>query len=148
MLDLFTGHSLCLIDEFGKGTAPIDGMALLAATVLHFRKTPPCRVLFTTHFLEIFHRDIIDTAHMHSVTAFKMDTYVDHNPRQDDDIATSSSTAVNLQAVTARKNAQAVTAVSGTVSGISVNVNLSEEVPLYKLKVSTKNYHIQCTTNC
>lgn len=28
-------------------------MALLAATIMRFQRTPPCRVLFTTHFLEV-----------------------------------------------------------------------------------------------
>jgi DNA mismatch repair ATPase MutS len=31
-----TEKSLCLIDEFGKGTAPVDGIALLATTIRYF----------------------------------------------------------------------------------------------------------------
>jgi len=36
MLQSHTARTLCLVDEFGKGTMPVDGIALLAACVKHF----------------------------------------------------------------------------------------------------------------
>lgn len=39
MLTAHTPRTLCLIDEFGKGTMPVDGIALLAACVKHFAAT-------------------------------------------------------------------------------------------------------------
>ena len=52
MLSLYTPRSLCLIDEFGKGTAPVDGMALLAAVIENFVRKP-ARTLIVMHFHEV-----------------------------------------------------------------------------------------------
>jgi DNA mismatch repair protein MSH5 len=140
MLDLFTARSLCLIDEFGKGTAPVDGMALLAATIMRFHRTPPCRVMFTTHFLEIFHTDIIDISCLSSVTTFKMDTYVDSLSPNDGAVATKAA-AVSMQHVAAvgeispRVAAATNMEVASAAAGMRVDVTPLEEVPLYKLKV-------------
>eukprot|EP01035_Chromulina_nebulosa_P020669 gene20669-26798_t len=38
MFSCATSKSLCLLDEFGKGTTPIDGVSLLAATLQKFVK--------------------------------------------------------------------------------------------------------------
>lgn len=45
-------NSLIVIDEFGKGTADIDGLALLAASVLHFlqREAQCPHLVVSTHF--------------------------------------------------------------------------------------------------
>lgn len=48
-----TPHSLVLIDEFGKGTSPASGIALLTAALQRLASIQ-CKVLCTTHFLEIF----------------------------------------------------------------------------------------------
>mmetsp|Transcript_19899 Transcript_19899/g.29801 ORF Transcript_19899/g.29801 Transcript_19899/m.29801 type:complete len:204 (-) Transcript_19899:1640-2251(-) len=48
-----TPRTLCLIDEFGKGTAPVSGIAVLSAALKKL-STLKCRVICTTHFLEIF----------------------------------------------------------------------------------------------
>jgi hypothetical protein len=45
MLRHATPRSLLLIDEFGKGTASLDGIALLAATVRAFARGAPTRAL-------------------------------------------------------------------------------------------------------
>ncbi|GBP76899.1 MutS protein homolog 5 [Eumeta japonica] len=54
-LQEFSSDSLILIDEFGKGTSEVDGLALLAACLNHFlfqgAKCP--HVLVSTHFLNI-----------------------------------------------------------------------------------------------
>jgi DNA mismatch repair protein MSH5 len=39
MLQTHSSRSLCLIDEFGKGTSPIDGISLLAAAIKYFHKS-------------------------------------------------------------------------------------------------------------
>lgn len=36
MMRSHTPRSLCLVDEFGKGTSPVDGIALLATAIKHF----------------------------------------------------------------------------------------------------------------
>ena len=44
-------RSLCIIDEFGKGTLAADGVGLLCATLRHFAELPcPPRVVLCTHF--------------------------------------------------------------------------------------------------
>lgn len=48
-----TERSLLLIDEFGKGTAPADGIGLVAALVRHLSRMRR-KCLFTLHFHEIF----------------------------------------------------------------------------------------------
>ncbi|KAH9290878.1 hypothetical protein KI387_034995, partial [Taxus chinensis] len=54
MLRHGTSRSLCLIDEFGKGTLTTDGIGLLCATLKHFaaNKNPP-KVLVCTHLTEV-----------------------------------------------------------------------------------------------
>lgn len=56
ILQSATENSLILVDEFGKGTRPDDGAALLASCILHVadRKPVPPRAILTTHYPEIF----------------------------------------------------------------------------------------------
>ncbi|TQW06774.1 MutS domain V [Cordyceps javanica] len=52
-----TENSLVLIDEFGKGTCPVNGAGLAAGLLDHFLSIDPERcpqVLIATHFHEIF----------------------------------------------------------------------------------------------
>lgn len=77
MLANHSPRSLCLLDEFGKGTAPVDGIALLAATVRFFVKCRG-RVVFVLHFTEIIHDLILNPQDMSSIQCFKMET---HKPR-------------------------------------------------------------------
>lgn len=71
-----TRNSLCLVDEFGKGTTPVDGIALLAATVKYFTKHGG-RSLFVLHFTEILHDEILATENMKQVACYRME--VIHN---------------------------------------------------------------------
>ncbi|XWS09784.1 hypothetical protein CRYUN_Cryun39dG0019000 [Craigia yunnanensis] len=50
-----TSRSLCLLDEFGKGTLTEDGIGLLGGTINHFvtLDVPP-KVLVCTHLTELF----------------------------------------------------------------------------------------------
>jgi DNA mismatch repair ATPase MutS len=60
-----------IIRHSGKGTAPVDGMALLAACIRHFN-SGSTRVLFALHFHEIFTPEIIDFDILTKIQAFKM----------------------------------------------------------------------------
>ncbi|KAF7112242.1 hypothetical protein RHSIM_RhsimUnG0249000 [Rhododendron simsii] len=49
-----TSRSLCLLDEFGKGTLTADGIGLLGGTISHFSNCyDPPKVLVCTHLTEI-----------------------------------------------------------------------------------------------
>ncbi|CAL4901476.1 unnamed protein product [Urochloa decumbens] len=55
MLRHATLRSLCLLDEFGKGTLTEDGIGLLGGTISHFANCDfPPKVLLSTHLTEIF----------------------------------------------------------------------------------------------
>ncbi|KAL0707053.1 hypothetical protein Bca4012_073479 [Brassica carinata] len=54
MLRQATSRSLCLLDEFGKGTLTEDGIGLLGGTISHFAScNEPPRVLVCTHLTEL-----------------------------------------------------------------------------------------------
>lgn len=74
MLKFHTSRTLCLIDEFGKGTTPVDGIALLATTIKHFA-TSKAKAIFVLHFTEILHPDILDEIAMQSINTFSMETH-------------------------------------------------------------------------
>lgn len=76
MLRHATPRSLLLIDEFGKGTSSVDGVALLASTIRHLLggaalpaslpspQSPtggslPPKTVITTHFREVFDFDLL-----------------------------------------------------------------------------------------
>lgn len=65
MLNHATGHSLLLVDEFGKGTEQFSGCALMAATITDLlnRGSDCPRAIFTTHFWELFSPGLLPLDH-------------------------------------------------------------------------------------
>ncbi|XP_027939207.1 DNA mismatch repair protein MSH5 isoform X4 [Vigna unguiculata] len=56
MLRHATSQSLCLVDEFGKGTLTEDGIGLLAGTINHFVTChEPPKVFVCTHLMDLLH---------------------------------------------------------------------------------------------
>ena len=53
-----TSRSLVLIDEFGKGTSPASGIAILGAAIKKLADIR-CKTVCTTHFLELFSMGVI-----------------------------------------------------------------------------------------
>ncbi|KAH9607966.1 hypothetical protein KSS87_013138 [Heliosperma pusillum] len=55
-----TARSLCLLDEFGKGTLAEDGIGLLGGTVKYFAESEDTpKVLVCTHLTEIFQESVL-----------------------------------------------------------------------------------------
>jgi DNA mismatch repair protein MSH5 len=73
MLRRCTSKSLLLIDEFGKGTSPADGMALLAAIVGALTAELNPRMVVTTHFLELFEYNLFGHDADARLSKFRMD---------------------------------------------------------------------------
>lgn len=67
-----TQKSLCLIDEFGKGTMPLDGIALLGAVIKHFVGMP-CRSFFVLHLMEALDESILSPQFLSRINCFKME---------------------------------------------------------------------------
>jgi DNA mismatch repair protein MSH5 len=72
MLSTRTHRSLCLVDEFGKGTAPVDGIALLAATVKDFVRHG-CMAVVVLHFTEILNDGVLSAEDLTKVASFRME---------------------------------------------------------------------------
>jgi DNA mismatch repair protein MSH5 len=76
MLATHTQRSLCLVDEFGKGTAPIDGIAMLATIIAKFVSTKT-RALFVLHFTEVLDARLLGQETLDSLSVFRMETVFD-----------------------------------------------------------------------
>jgi len=75
-----TSQSLVLIDEFGKGTSPASGIAILGAALKRLSQIG-CRTVCTTHFLEIFSLGVIED----NASGFKARRMAIHLPNSNDD---------------------------------------------------------------
>ncbi|TIB15113.1 hypothetical protein E3P89_00746 [Wallemia ichthyophaga] len=53
ILQMATPRSLVIMDEIGRGTTSLDGLALAYAIVVHLALTNKCRTFFATHFHEL-----------------------------------------------------------------------------------------------
>ena len=76
-----TERSLVLVDEFGKGTAPMSGMSVLAAAVDHLSSIG-CRAVVTTHFLELFSMNLLVDGRG-GVKTYKMGVHLPENEKDD-----------------------------------------------------------------
>lgn len=76
-----TSQSLCLIDEFGKGTAPASGIAVLTAALRKLGRVK-ASVLCTTHLLEVFSLGLLQE----NVNGTKVLRMAIHVPESDDEI--------------------------------------------------------------
>eukprot|EP00752_Nemacystus_decipiens_P013400 g11865.t1 len=79
-------RSLLLIDEFGKGTSPSDGIGLVAALLRHLSRGRR-KCLFTLHFHEIFSLGLVKVhgpddmrTELQDVSVFRMDVHVPSAP--------------------------------------------------------------------
>ena len=82
ILQRSTPRTLCLIDEFGKGTAPVSGIAVLTAALKKLSGIQ-CKVICTTHFLEIFSLGLLSDGY----DGIKVLQMAVHIPDSDDDDA-------------------------------------------------------------
>ena len=73
MLTTHTPQTLCIIDEFGKGTAPADGIALLATVVTYFTDHK-AKAVFSLHFTEILRNEIISEDTKKHILLLQMET--------------------------------------------------------------------------
>eukprot|EP00980_Cylindrotheca_fusiformis_P011960 scaffold2830_cov131-Cylindrotheca_fusiformis.AAC.81 len=78
-----TSNSLVLIDEFGKGTSPASGIAILGAALNRLSEIG-CKTVCTTHFLEIFSMNVIQD----KTSGFKARRMAIQLPNDDEDDAT------------------------------------------------------------
>eukprot|EP00548_Thalassiothrix_antarctica_P010298 CAMPEP_0194160374 /NCGR_PEP_ID=MMETSP0152-20130528/78354_1 /TAXON_ID=1049557 /ORGANISM="Thalassiothrix antarctica, Strain L6-D1" /LENGTH=863 /DNA_ID=CAMNT_0038870053 /DNA_START=334 /DNA_END=2926 /DNA_ORIENTATION=+ len=79
-----TSFSLVLVDEFGKGTSPQSGIALLVAVLKKLAKVK-CKVVCTTHFLEIFSLNLVRDG-IGAIKAIKAFQMVVQLPETEDDL--------------------------------------------------------------
>ncbi|KAI6270316.1 hypothetical protein MCOR27_009370 [Pyricularia oryzae] len=94
-INLATRRSLVLIDEFGKGTSPVDGAALAAALFTQFAEAGENvrpKVLAATHFHEIFEQELL--AQSPTVGFAHMEINVDYNTQYLEDQVTFLYTMV------------------------------------------------------
>ena len=76
MLKAHTSRSLCLIDEFGKGTAPEDGVALLASTMEYFADNPQrTRCVFVLNYTEVLTPGLLKEVTLGHMLCFRMASY-------------------------------------------------------------------------
>jgi len=105
-----SSSSLILVDEFGKGTAPASGIAVLTAAMRHLSKIK-AKVICTTHFLEIFSLGLLKD-NMNGIRVLRMAIHVpnsnDENPvplfKLEQGVATSSAGLVCAKLAGLQKN--------------------------------------------
>ena len=94
LLKAHTSQSLCLIDEFGRGTSPVDGIALLASAIEHFTTSDKrCRCMFVLNYTEVITPGLLAEQVLSHVLCFRMST---HCSLQEGDVSDKETGAVPL----------------------------------------------------
>ena len=76
LLKSHTPCSLCLCDEFGKGTSPVDALSLLTSTIEHFcQPEHKCRCLFALHYTEVLSPGLVSQQALKHILTFRMGTH-------------------------------------------------------------------------
>ncbi|KAK9469138.1 muts domain V-domain-containing protein [Lipomyces arxii] len=85
-LQLCTNRSLCIIDEFGKGTESSDGAGLFGALVEYLMspESGKPKVLASTHFHELFENDVLQI--VPGLALMHMQVLVDEDKQVEDKI--------------------------------------------------------------
>ncbi|KAG7379942.1 MutS protein msh5 [Phytophthora pseudosyringae] len=129
MLNHGDGRSLFLIDEFGKGTAELDGIALLSSIINYLAKknftTGRPRVVLTTHFLEIFRNNLLEPALVDQLLPGEQSECSPDTPRVVCTVMASTDAPESYSAT-------------------------SNTAPLYELRhgISTHSNALTCAANC
>lgn len=132
------GRSLFLVDEFGKGTAELDGIALLSSIINHLAKkdvtTGRPRVVLTTHFLEIFRNNLLEPT-----------LVVDQSVPQDG----VDSTTVEHRDIPSNTSRVICTVMASTDASESYSATASA-APLYELRfgISSHSNALACAAKC
>ncbi|CAI5731867.1 unnamed protein product [Peronospora destructor] len=133
MLNQGDGRSLFLIDEFGKGTAELDGIALLSSIINHLARhdfaTGRPRVVLTTHFLEIFRDNLLEPSLL-----------IDQSLTVNDGHQSESSSDMGRVICTVMASTDAPESFSAT----------SNAVPLFELRLGISNHSnaLTCASKC
>jgi len=89
-----TPKTLVLIDEFGKGTAPVSGIAVLTAALKKL-STIGCKVICTTHFMEIFSLGLLVDGH-DGVKVLQMAVHIPESASEEEEEEEDDDDAVPL----------------------------------------------------
>ncbi|CAI5732709.1 unnamed protein product [Hyaloperonospora brassicae] len=133
MLNHGDDRSLFLVDEFGKGTAELDGIALLSSVINYLARcnvtTGRPRVVVTTHFLDIFRKNLLESS-----------LSIDQALSEKDETQSGTSSDTGHVVCTVMASTDAPEAYSST----------SSSVPLFELRcgVSTHSNALACAAKC
>jgi len=76
-----TPNSLVIVDEFGKGTAPASGIAVMTSALQKLAQSK-CKVICTTHFLEMFSLGLLRSG-QDGIKAVQMSIHVPESNEDD-----------------------------------------------------------------
>ena len=138
-----TPSSLILVDEFGKGSAETDGLALLVASLSRLH-TLGARALVTTHFLELFQRHGLLSPHLTSEISYRMDVFVPPPPPPSDpSSSSSSSSSSSIQTIVPLF--KLTKGVASSSDGFSCAVLAGLALPLVKRAEHIAHCHVEGT---
>ncbi len=132
-----TQDSLVLVDEFGKGSAETDGLALLVASMVRLQQLGG-RALVTTHLLEIFQRHGLLSPHLAQEICYRMDVFV---PPPSSATATDGGPAIQ----TVVPLFKLTKGVASSSDGMSCAVLAGLAVPLIRRAETIAQCHVEGT---